>query len=284
MKTYLIVNADDLGLNLEVNEGIIKGFKNGIVTSASLLVNREGFSDALKKIKENPGLDIGLHLNIFRGGPVSSLKFMVKKDGNMIGNILLFIFKIIRNKKLAGREIYQEFEAQIKKALENGVVISHLDTEKHIHMFPFVFGIVVDLAKKYNIKAVRFPFESQWAFSFPYPRQAPKLFFGKFFCRISKRMLKASGLKAPDYFYGVSLSGRYTEKNFKRFLGILKPGVSELSCHPGLAGRRAYYYIDRFRQDELNVLTAESVKKFLAEKGISLANFSILSNLNEREK
>lgn len=284
MKKYLIVNADDFGLNREVNEGIIYGFRNGIITSASLLINREGLGDALEKIKENPRLDIGLHLNIFRGRPLTELKYLVKKDGEMVSDILLFLLKIAMNKKTVRAEIYQEFEAQIKKALENGVIISHLDTEKHIHMFPFVFKIVIELAKKFNIGAVRFPFESHWALAIPYPRQLPKLFFGNFFYRINKRIIKASGVKTSDYFYGVSLSGRYSEENFHRFLNILRPGVSELSCHPGLVGGKISYYIDKFRQKELDVFTSESVKKHLAELGIEAVNFKFISDYYEWEK
>lgn len=281
MDKKLIVNADDFGLSQEVNGGIIHCFKNGIVTSASLLVNREGFDDAIEKIKENHDLDIGVHLNIFRGRPLTGLKYLVRKNGEMAGNILFFMLKILMNKKSARCEIYQEFEAQIKKAMESGVVISHMDTEKHIHMFPFVFDIVADLAKKYNIGAVRFPFESQWAVPIPYMRQLPKLFFGKFFCRISKRILKASGLKAPDYFYGVSLSGKYSEKNFELFVGRIRPGISELSCHPGFLPKTISYYIDNYREEELIVLTSSFVKEHLFKKGIKLVNFKIFENKNE---
>lgn len=286
MKRYLIVNADDFGLNREVNAGIVHAFKNGVVTSASLLVNREGFADALEKIKENPDLDIGLHLNIFRGKPIGKLNYLVRKDGNMAGNILFFLWKVIRNKKMARREIQQEFEEQIKKARGKGVKISHLDTEKHIHMFSFAFKIVVELAKKYDIKAVRFPFEEKWALRLPMLRQLPKLFFGKFFCRInkSKELLKSSGLKSPNRFYGVSLSGNYTEKNFLKFLTKINFGISELSCHPGLTISQTSYYMDKFRQKELDVLCSENVKKFLSEKEIILADFNIFQKLNEREK
>ena len=71
----LIVNADDFGLNKCVNRGIIKAFNNGIVTSASLLVNRNGYEDALKNISENPKLGIGIHLNVFRGKPLTNPKY-----------------------------------------------------------------------------------------------------------------------------------------------------------------------------------------------------------------
>lgn len=280
---YLIVNADDFGLNQEVNNGIVYCFKNGIVTSASLLVNREGFYDAIIKIKKNPDLDIGVHLNIFRGRPLTGLKYLVRKNGEMAGNVLFFMFKILMSKKQAYQEIYQEFEAQIKKALENGLKISHLDTEKHIHMFPFVSEIVLDLARKYNIKAIRLPFENKWAINNPLLRQLPKLVFSKFLCRISKELFIKRGLKFPDYFYGVSLSGRYSEKNFELFIGRLKPGISELSCHPGFLPKTVLYYMDNYREEELNVLTSDIVKESLFKRGIKLSNFKIFENYHEQQ-
>lgn len=283
MKKYLIVNADDFGLNQEVNSGIVYCFKNGIVTSASLLVNKEGFDDAIEKIKENPDLDIGVHLNVFRGRPLTRLKYLVRKNGEMAGNVLFFMFKILMNKKQAYKEIYKEFEAQIKKALENGIVISHLDTEKHIHMFPFVSEIVLNLAKKHNIRAVRLPFENKWAINNPMFRQLSKLVFSKFLCRISKELFIRSGLEFPDYFYGVSLSGKYSEKNFELFIGRLRSGISELSCHPGFLPKTSLYYIDNYRKEELNVLTSDIIKESLFKKGIKLANFKIFENYHEQQ-
>ncbi|MBI4999163.1 ChbG/HpnK family deacetylase [Candidatus Gottesmanbacteria bacterium] len=55
----LIVNADDFGNTSGVNRGIIYGFKNGIITSTSLMVKRPEAEEAAKLAKENPGLGWG---------------------------------------------------------------------------------------------------------------------------------------------------------------------------------------------------------------------------------
>src|SRR5262245_62938066 len=58
----LIVNADDLGLTPAVNRGVVRAFQDGIVTSASLLVTGSAFEDAVALARQNPELDVGLHL------------------------------------------------------------------------------------------------------------------------------------------------------------------------------------------------------------------------------
>ncbi len=60
----LIVNADDLGLTPGVNRGVLRAFQDGIVTSASLLVTGSAFEDAVALARQNPDLDVGLHLTL----------------------------------------------------------------------------------------------------------------------------------------------------------------------------------------------------------------------------
>ena len=275
MKKYLIVNADDFGLNKKVNDGIIDAFKKGIVTSASLLVNGEGFSDALEKIKENPYLDIGLHLNVFRGRPVSKPSHLVGKNGNLMENPVLFVFKILFRKGKIANEIYNEFDEQIKKALNSGIKISHLDTEKHLHIFPFVFKIILELAQKHGIKAIRFPFETRWAIKKVSFRQRVKLYFMGFFYRMNKEMLKNSSIKSPDSFFGVSLSGKYSLNSIKEFISKISDGVNELSCHPGYKSNADNSYISKHRDTELAVLTNQETKDYLKKNNINLINFNI---------
>src|SRR5476651_43085 len=63
----LIVNADDFGLSHSVNEAVIRAHREGILTTASLMVNGSGFDEAVKLAKENPKLGVGLHLTLLQG-------------------------------------------------------------------------------------------------------------------------------------------------------------------------------------------------------------------------
>ncbi len=59
-----IINADDFGLCRGVNEGIIKAHREGVLTSATLMANMPGFDHAVGLAKDNPGLGVGIHLNM----------------------------------------------------------------------------------------------------------------------------------------------------------------------------------------------------------------------------
>lgn len=277
MKTYLIINADDFGLNTAVNQGIISAFQQGVVTSTSLLTNGQAWDDALSKIKANPDLDLGVHLNVLRGQPLTKLKYLVSDDNLLNPNLLNLIFKSYLYRRQIAREIYQEFEAQIKKALAAGLNITHLDTEKHIHTLPFISKILINLAKQYNIKYIRCPFEKMFLTKLKLS-QLFKIVVSELFFSRTEKMLKQSSLNCPDFFYGVSLSGSYSVKNLKKFIDRLKPGVSELSCHPGLESKTEKSYIDKYRQEELKVLTDHDFLEYINNKAVILTNFNILNN------
>ena len=66
-KRWLIVNADDFGLNSSSNHAIIRGHQEGILTSCSLMVNEAGFEEAVQLARENPRLGVGLHLTFLDG-------------------------------------------------------------------------------------------------------------------------------------------------------------------------------------------------------------------------
>src|SRR6516162_3756090 len=66
----LIVNADDFERSAAINEAVIRAHHEGILTTASLMVNEPGFQEAVKLAKENPKLGVGLHLTLLHGHSV----------------------------------------------------------------------------------------------------------------------------------------------------------------------------------------------------------------------
>lgn len=280
MGKFLIVNADDFGMSVEINKGIEEAHRNGIVTNASLLANRDGFEDALSRIKDNPKLGIGAHLNVFRGKSLEAHKYITDQNGNFWKSIPVFVLRFLMFRAKFLREIEKEFEKQILKLKENGVEISHLDTEKHVHIIPSVMEIVVRLARRYDIPAVRFPNEKLASVFFCKPSlsQALKAFGSFFFGRKNLSILKKSGVYYSDHFAGMLLSGSYSNENFENFLREIKPGVTELSCHPGYSTQEIHGYIDKSREDELGVLTDGGLDEILDKLGIELKSYKQVIN------
>ena len=76
----LIFNADDFGLSRGVNLGIIEAFRNGVVRSATLMANMNGFRDAVQLSSEHPELGVGIHLCLTAGQPLTERKELRSKQ------------------------------------------------------------------------------------------------------------------------------------------------------------------------------------------------------------
>jgi predicted glycoside hydrolase/deacetylase ChbG (UPF0249 family) len=58
----LIVKGDDMGAAHGINTATIKAFKTGVLTTTNVIVPGPWFPEAARLLKENPGLDVGVHL------------------------------------------------------------------------------------------------------------------------------------------------------------------------------------------------------------------------------
>jgi predicted glycoside hydrolase/deacetylase ChbG (UPF0249 family) len=141
----LIVNADDFGLSRGVNLGIIEAFKNGIVTSTTLMMNMPEIEHALGLLKENIKLGMGIHLVATTGRPISnSVPSLIQQNGKFHG--MREIEKYARPE-----DIRKEFTCQIEKFLSLGIIPTHIDSHHHVHMADQVLDIVLEIAKKYDL-------------------------------------------------------------------------------------------------------------------------------------
>src|SRR5262245_27657636 len=68
----LIVTADDFGAAPEVNEAVEEGWRNGVLSAASLMTGAPAALEAVAIARSNPGLRVGLHLVLVDGAPVSA--------------------------------------------------------------------------------------------------------------------------------------------------------------------------------------------------------------------
>jgi chitin disaccharide deacetylase len=61
----VIFNADDFGASLGVNRGIIECHRDGVLTSASLMMTGRAVDEAVALSREFPRLAIGLHFDVW---------------------------------------------------------------------------------------------------------------------------------------------------------------------------------------------------------------------------
>ena len=112
---YLIVNADDYGLDEDINRGIILAYSKGIVTSTTILANGEAFFPGVHALKENPGLGVGIHLTLVNGksiSPPNEIPSLIKGDGEFFRSYQEFLLRFLTG-KIKLKEIRHEWENQI---------------------------------------------------------------------------------------------------------------------------------------------------------------------------
>ncbi|MBT8321657.1 MAG: polysaccharide deacetylase family protein, partial [Eudoraea sp.] len=126
----LIIHADDLGVSHSENMASIRAMEKGIVNSASIMVPCPWFPEIAAYASANPRADLGLHLtlnsewNLYKWGPVSS-----RDSVSSLLNDKGYFYASVDSLRAAGKaeEVEWELRNQVKKALDAGIDVTHLD-------------------------------------------------------------------------------------------------------------------------------------------------------------
>lgn len=271
---YLIVNADDFGLSQGVDEGILRSHREGILTSTTFMVNFPWAAESARRLGEAPGLGVGLHLNLTVGIPVApreQVPSLVGSDGTFRKDF----FHLRWNVRPA--EVRVEWESQLRRFLELcGRKPTHLDSHHHVHLYPEFARIAIGLAREYGIPAVRIirPRDLPWSDAWlnPNPRE---LIYSRY-ARLSSRLIEESGLLHCDA--AIDIGEDPDPRRLIQLLRDLKPGVTELYCHPGYVDEKLASLTSRVapRPREVALLTDPEVAGAIQEMGIRLVTFEHL--------
>lgn len=276
----LIVNADDFGLHKEINKGIIKGYKEGFITSTSLMCSAPAFEDAVALARQNPGLGIGIHLTLVGSVPSvlprKQIATLVDEAGLFPENYIVFAKKFY-TKQVKMVQLELELRAQIEKALATGLNITHVDSHQHTHVLPGMTGLVVKLCSEYQIKNIRIPQEGYFfsgGFAGGLGRKIGRA--GLSFCAcLAAMQAKNAGLKYPDSFFGMLAGGNLNEQLVGNIITALPEGVSEIMTHPGLNKQELdkHFTWNYHWEDELNAFLSVKNKSLLEQRGVAMINF-----------
>jgi predicted glycoside hydrolase/deacetylase ChbG (UPF0249 family) len=238
----LIINADDLGYDPAVDRGLLRAMRDGVVSSATLLVNGPFGAEAAKAAV---GLAVGLHLNLARWRPVS-LDFPASflTDG---------AFDEGRAATLPEGVVEAETRAQLARATQLlGRPPTHLDVHKHLHRHPKVLAGVAAVAREKGL-AVR-------------ALDAPM-----------RAALRAALVRTPDHFLGEAGAEAYwTLPRFLAAVDALEPGTTEMMCHPGEPPSHVVSGYSLQRRVELETFTAPEARAALLRGGVELSHFGAL--------
>jgi len=156
----LVVTADDFGAAPEVNVAVVRAHRDGILTSASLMVTGDAVEEAAQLARETPTLAVGLHLVLAQGraaAPRAEIPDLVAEDGAFrrepVSTGIRYAWQCLSG---AGRaQLRREIEAQLAAFAATGLRLAHLDGHLNMHLHPMVLPILLELAPRYGIRAMR---------------------------------------------------------------------------------------------------------------------------------
>lgn len=246
---YLIINADDFGLNQDVNEGVIGAFMSGAISNTTIMVKRDACKEALTFARENRNFNIGLHLDLDYLLDCDLRSFEPDKFQERFSSGR--ISKLLRSSNVL-KKLDEEMENQIKLFKNGGLPLSHIDSHHHLHAHPLIFPRLVEMMIKHNIRSVRI---SKTYDLVTYP---PLVWELSFYNKMRRFLLKNS-IKMADHF----ISGITFHE-----LKDLKRGVTELMVHPGVK--------ELWRKQDLETVSSKEWKDEMKAKSINLISFDKL--------
>jgi len=232
----VIFNADDFGFSDCVNTGVIAAHEGGLVRSASLMATGEKFAAAAEYARAHPALDLGLHFALCDGRPVSDprkVRSLIDANGRFPGNHAVFVRRWFAG-RVAIDEVATELRAQLKKTRDAGLRITHLDSHQHLHALPGILQVVMQIAAENSVPAVRKPHERGISLVRPF-RSGQRIALSSAWA-VARGALAYPNLPTPDHFVGVMHTGRWNSANLHRRIRALRPGLTEICCHPRAVG------------------------------------------------
>lgn len=279
----LIINADDFGSHELINLGIIEGYVTGCITSTSIMSGGKAFEHAAALLENHPQLGVGVHLTLVSENPVadpSKIASLIDGDGRFPRQYPQFLVRYLSG-QIRKEDIHRELTAQVAKAFEAGIRITHLDSHQHLHVLPGIMPIVLDIAREFNIRAIRIPDES-YGFLGGYPFKLFRVIArgGLTFLARFARMRTQGLIASPQHFFGMLAGGNMREEYLANIIHSLPAGVSEIMMHPGLHSNvlNETYNWGYHWQDELSAVTSESVLHLIKKNNISLVSFGELAH------
>jgi hopanoid biosynthesis associated protein HpnK len=291
----LIVNADDFGYTAGVNRAVAETHSHGIVTSSTLMANGAAFEDAVTMAKDLPRLSVGCHVVLIDGEPLlDPARLPTLTSNGSAPAAFRDGLKSFAARALAGKinpdEVEAETGAQIRKIQAAGIIVSHIDSHKHTHLFPSVLRPILRAAGNCGVRAVRNPFGPRKPMKSGELFIRPSLWTRYAEVRILRALagkfseaVKREGFTTPDGTLGVEVTGTLDEKLFRAIAEIIPEGVWEFVCHPGYNDadlQRANTRLRESRETELRVLTMPRARELLADFGIELISYRDLMPAN----
>jgi chitin disaccharide deacetylase len=209
----VIINCDDLGSSHAANVGVYEAVRDGVATSASLMVPCPWAREAAARYR---GEDVGVHLtlnaehDLYRWGPITRAPSLLDGDGGFPRTLR----DLWDHADLD--EARRELRAQVERAILWGFDVSHLDSHLGtLQLKPEFFDIYLDLALDFGLPIRLSGASTERTIGFPF-----------------RKLAAEEGVVFPDQL--VTVPGVGSRRQIERAVHDLRPGVTELYVHPAV--------------------------------------------------
>jgi predicted glycoside hydrolase/deacetylase ChbG (UPF0249 family) len=273
--SLLIVNADDYGLTEGISRGILHGHREGVVTSTSVIAIGPAYPKVSSWLADEDALGVGVHLAAVGEDPpllsAREIPTLVGRRGHLFETYGAFVGRAVLG-RINPEELRLEFTAQLEMVQELGVPITHLDAHQHLQLWPSVCTVVIDLATRFGIPAIRVPRY----------RAANPVAWGVTVlgARLARRAARA-GLRFPFDAVGIECAGHLDDDRLPKVLARLAAhgrSAVELTVHPGEGDdldRRRYEWGYEW-ESELAALVGPVARRAVVDAGFTLGTYADL--------
>src|SRR2546426_10276848 len=209
----LIVNCDYLGSSHAANIGVYEALREGVATSATLMVPCPWARDAASRYR---GEDVGVHLtlnaefDLYRWGPITHAPSLLDGDGGFPRTV-----EDVWDHADVD-EVRRELRAQVERAIYWGFDVSHLDSHMGtLQLKPEFFDVYLELAVEFRLPLRLSGASSERTIGFPF-----------------RQLATDEGVIFPDHL--IHVRGVGSRKPLERVLFDLRPGVTEIYVHPAV--------------------------------------------------
>lgn len=273
----LIINNDDAGMCHAANKATIEGMENGVISSATIMTPCPWYNEIASYAAANPSKGFGVHLTLtsewgkYRWGtvaPRNEVPGLYDEQG--------YMWKGIKEVYSSSNpeEALIEGRAQLKKALDSDIPVTHIDSHMGTYQYsPDYMNVYIQLAKEFNLP-LRMPSQATLE-----NLGAPDY----------REICRREGILHPDYFIHEEFEG-YTTDNVAEFwtnyIKNLKPGVTEIYVHASAEGEeiRTITHSAAKRIRELEFFTSNELKELIEKEGIIVISYRPLLDLQRKEK
>jgi hopanoid biosynthesis associated protein HpnK len=268
----LIINADDFGRSASINEAVIRAHREGILTTASLMVNEPAFEQAVNLARQNPMLGVGLHLTLLCGHsalPPEKIPGLVNHQSQFSNDPARVGFRYFFHRSLR-EQLQAEILAQFAKFRATGLELDHVNGHLHLHLHPVVFKILMANAVTLGLERLRLTFDPFWLnLRLARGHWGYRALHAAIYHLLSARarpVLRQRRVRHTRVVFGLLQNARVDEDYITRLLPHLPVGDSELYSHPSL---------DEFK-NEFDALVSPRVQEQIRQLGIGLIRYQDL--------